>query len=127
MKLTPIFTALALICAHATLAADKHDHAHEHKPLQGGIVVEVKDVDYELVAKPDRLALYLRDHDKPVDVSKASAKITLLSGGKQQEVELKAAGDKLEAKGSFNVAPGTKAVAQVSVGGKSATVKFVLK
>jgi ABC-type nickel/cobalt efflux system permease component RcnA len=36
--------------AHA--AGEKHDHAHEHKPLHGGVVVEVKDMDYELVAKP---------------------------------------------------------------------------
>jgi hypothetical protein len=35
-------------------------------------VVEVKDMDYELVAKPATvIQLYLRDHGKPADVSKA--------------------------------------------------------
>lgn len=127
MKLISFITVLALTSTPVVFAADKHDHGHEHTPLHGGLVVEVKDMDYELVAKPDSLALYLRDHGKAVDVSKVTAKITLLSGTDKQEVELKAAGDKLEAKGSFKVAAGTKAMAQVTVGGKSSTAKFVLK
>jgi hypothetical protein len=68
--------ALALAGSAAFAAGDKHDHAHEHKPLHGGVVVEVKDMDYELVAKPTVIQLYLRDHGKPADVSKASAKLT---------------------------------------------------
>jgi hypothetical protein len=111
----------------AFAAGDKHDHAHEHKPLHGGVVVEVKDMDYELVAKPTVIQLYLRDHGKPADVSKASAKVTLLTGTEKQEVELKPAGDKLEATGSFKVGPGTKAVAVVTVGGKPATARFTVK
>ena len=92
------------------------------------MVVEVKDIDYELVAKPAIVQLYLRDHGKPADVSKASAKLTLLAGTDKQEVELKPAGDKLEATGSFKVGPGTKAVAVVSGAGKNAaTVRFTLK
>jgi len=44
-----------------------------------------------------------------------------------QRVELKPAGDKLLASGSFKVGPGTKAVA-VSIAGKPAgTVRFGLK
>lgn len=83
-----------------------------------GVLTTVKDVDYELVAKPDVLQLFVRDHGKPVDVSKTTAKVTLLSGADKQEVELKPTGDKLEAKGSFKVAPGTKVVAQFSSAGK---------
>ena len=98
-----------------------------HKPMQGGILATVKDVDYELVAKPDVLQLFVRDHGKPVDVSKATAKVTLLSGADKQEVELKPTGDKLEAKGSFKVSPGTKVVAQVNSAGKTASARFVLK
>lgn len=112
----------------AFAAGEKHDHAHEHKPLHGGVVVEVKDIDYELVAKPTAIQLHLRDHGKPADVSKATAKLTLLTGSEKQEVELKPAGDKLEATGSFKIAPGTKAVALVSQAGKPAgTVRFTLK
>ena len=110
-----------------TLPAHAHGEAHTHPPQHGGVVVEVKDIDLELVAKPDVLQLYLRDHGKPADVSKASAKVTLLNGTEKQEATLAPAGDRLEAKGSFRVAPGTKALAQVTVGGKVLSTRFEIK
>ncbi len=129
MKMQTLLASIALTLAGSAFAAgDKHDHAHEHKPMHGGVVVEVKDIDYELVAKPTMIQLHLRDHGKPADVSKASAKLTLLTGAEKQEVELKPAGDKLEASGTFKVGPGTKVVALVTIAGKSAgTVRFALK
>ncbi len=131
MKLHVFLSAIALSVASITAVAqptgNKHDHAHAHKPLHGGVVVEVKDIDYELVAKPDTIQLHVRDHGKPADVSKASAKVTLLTGSEKQEVELKPAGDRLEAAGSFKIGPGTKAVAVVTIGGKPATARFSLK
>ncbi len=123
MKTQALLASLTLALAGAAFAAGKHDH----KPLHGGVVVEVKDIDYELVAKPTVIQLHLRDHGKAVDVSKASAKVTLLTGTEKQEVELKPAGDKLEATGSFKVGPGTKAVAVVTVAGKPATARFTIK
>jgi len=102
-------------------------HDADHKPMQGGVLSTVKDVDYELVAKPDVLQLYMRDHGKPVDVSKTTAKVTLLSGADKQEVDLKPTGDKLEAKGTFKISPGTKVVAQVISAEKTSSVRFVLK
>ena len=125
MKLVQLIAALALAATGAAHAAD--DHGHDPKPLQGGVVVEVKDIEYELVAKPESLQLHLRDHGKAVDVSRATAKLTLLSGTQKQEVELKPAGDKLEAKGSFKIAANTKVIALVSRAGKSSTARFVLK
>lgn len=127
MKLATIVLAISLFASGTTLAADKHKHIDDHKPMHGGIVVESKDMDFELVAKPDLLQLYLRDHGKPMDISKASAKITLLAGTEKQDVELKPAGNRLEAKGQFKVIAGTKAVAQVSIAGKSSSVRFSLK
>ncbi len=127
MKFAQFLTIIALGTAGVSFAADKHDHGHEHKPLHGGVVVEVKDMDYELVAKADVLQLYLRDHGKPADISKISAKLTLLSGAEKQEVELKPAGDKLEATGSFKTTANTKVIAVVSTAGKSSTARFVLK
>jgi hypothetical protein len=124
---TPIAAIILALAGSAFAAGDKHDHAHEHKPLHGGVVVEVKDMDYELVARPDAMQLHLRDHGKAVDISKASAKLTLLAGTEKQEVELKPAGDKLEARGVFKVAANTKVVAVVSIAGKSSTARFVLK
>ena len=102
-------------------------HDADHKPMQGGVLSTVKDVDYELVAKPDVLQLYMRDHGKPVDVSKTTAKVTLLSGADKQEVELKPTGDKLQATGTFKVMAGTKVVAVISSGTKQATARFVIK
>ena len=125
MKLVQLIAALVLAATGTAFAAE--DHGHETKPLHGGVVVVVKDVEFELVAKPDSLQLHLRDHGKSVDVSKASAKLTLLAGTEKQEVELKPAGEKLEAKGSFKVAAKTKVVAIVSLAGKSSTARFVLK
>ena len=103
-------------------------HDADHKPMQGGVLTTVKDVDYELVAKPDVLQLFVRDHGKPVDVSKTTAKVTLLSGADKQEVELKPTGDKLEAKGSFKVGAGTKVLADVALNGKPAVAaRFTVK
>ena len=129
MKKHALLASIAIALAIPAFAAgEKHDHAHEHKPMHGGVVVEVKDMDYELVAKPTVIQLHLRDHGKPTDVAKASAKLTLLSGAEKQEVELKPAGDKLEATGTFKVGPGTKVVALVTIAGKPAgTVRFALK
>ncbi len=128
MKLHTLIATLALaVAGTAHAAGEKHDHAHEHKPMHGGVVVEVKDMDYELVAKATTIQLFLRDHGKTADVSKATAKVTLLTGTEKQEVELKPAGEKLEATGSFKVGPGTKAVAVVMVAGKPATARFTLK
>ena len=53
MKLSKLITLAALVAVGPAFAADKHDHAHEHESMHGGLVVEVKDVDLELVAKPD--------------------------------------------------------------------------
>lgn len=122
---TKFYTAatIALALAGAAHAGGTHDH----NPKHGGVVAEVKDMDYELVAKTNVIQLYLRGHGNTVDVSKASAKVTMLTGTDKQEVELKPAGDKLEATGSFKVGPGTKAVAVVTVAGKPATARFTLK
>lgn len=120
-----LLTAAALVSGGGALAAGE-DH---HKPQYGGIVVEGKQADFELVAKPDVLQLYLSDHGKKMDHSKASAKVTLLAGKDKQEVTLAPAGtDKLEAKGSFKVAAGTKVVAVVTNAGKSVgTARFEIK
>ena len=101
MKNQAFFAFITLVLAGSAFATGaKHDHVHDHKPLHGGVVVEVKDIDYELVARPTTILLYLRDHGKAIDVSRASARITLLTGTERQQVELEPAADKLEAVGS---------------------------
>ena len=116
--------ALLGLAAGAATAAGTHDPA----PAKGGILVSGKEADYELVAKPTVIQLYVSDHGKPKDLSKASAKLTLLSGAEKQEVELKPAGDRLEATGTFKTGAGAKAVVVVSDGGKTlGTARFTLK
>lgn len=127
MKTTHLLAALTLaFCGTAQAAGD---HGHEHKPMHGGIVAEANDIDYELVARADSLTLHMRDHGKPVKTEGASAKLTLLNGTEKAEAVLAPGGEgKLEAKGTFKVAAGTKVVALVTRDGKKpANVRFVLK
>lgn len=126
MKTMFLAAALAFFAA-SSVAQDRHGHAHE--PRHGGVVSEYKGMEMELVARPDVVQLYLRAHKGGVlDVSRASAKVTLLTGTEKQEIELKPAGDRLEARGRFKVGKGTKAVAVVKgVGRGDATARFSLK
>ena len=116
--------ALAACVAGPAWAAGEHDHA----PKNGGIVVENKAGDLEIVAKPDLLQIFISDHGKPVSLEGAKAKVTLLNGTEKSEAELLPAGNKLEAKGSFKVAKGTKGLAVLTLAGKSpATARFEVK
>lgn len=126
MKFSQVLIALAVSISGTAFAAD--DHGHEAKPMHGGVTAQAKDVDYELVAKADKLQLFMRDHGKPFDVSGMTAKATLLTGSDKQEVQLQPVDGKLEAAGNFKVASGTKAVVAVSKVGKAvASVRFTLK
>lgn len=77
-------TLSALVMSMPAFAADDHRghdhaqkkgaaHAHDAKPLYGGIVTVVKDIHYELVARPDSIALYIADPGKPVEVKSVDA------------------------------------------------------
>ena len=128
MNLKQLMLVATVVVSIPAFASDAHEHTHNPQPAHGGVVVEAKDIDFELVAQPELIQLYLHNHGKPVDIAGGSAKVTLLSGAEKQEVELKPAGDHLEAKGSFKVGSGTKAVAVVNVAGNpSATARFTVK
>ncbi|RZJ57152.1 MAG: hypothetical protein EON49_16345 [Acidovorax sp.] len=120
---------LALAVSGAAFAAGNHAHGDDHKPQHGGIVAGTNDMDYELVAKPDAITLYLRDHGKAASSEGVTAKLTLLNGTEKSEAVLAPAGEgKLEAKGTFKVAAGTKVVALVTLPGKKpANVRFAVK
>ena len=51
----------------------------------------------------------------------------LLAGAEKQAIELKPVDGKLEAKGSFKVAAGSKVVAAITFGSKTTTARFALK
>lgn len=119
-----ILTAALGLGSPLALATGNHDHTPRH----GGVVVETKVGDVEIVAQPTHIHLYISDHGKVVSLDGASARVTLLNGQEKTEVQLAPAGNRLEAQGSFKVGKGTKGVAVLSLAGKSATTaRFVIK
>ncbi|MFZ3118282.1 MAG: hypothetical protein WA159_08185 [Variovorax sp.] len=59
MTLRSLLLAVSLVVSAETALA--HGDEHAHTPLHGGVVAEVKDMDYELVAKPGVVQRWLRD------------------------------------------------------------------
>ena len=123
-------SAVVLLLVALTLPVSLPANADgEHKPKYGGVVTVVKDVQYELVAKPDSIALFIEDHGRKVDTKGANAKLVLLTGGEKTEILLVPMGENgLGAKGPFKVGAGTKAVATIALAGKPAiSARFELK
>ena len=123
MKKT-LFAPLLIATALALSAFAAEDHAPKH----GGVVVETKAGDLELVAKPELIVIHVSDHGKPMKLTSASGKVTVFNGNDKTEAPLALIGDKLEAKGSFKLGAGTKVLADVAVNGKPAVAaRFTLK
>ena len=102
--------------------------AEDHAPKHGGIVVETKAGDLELVAKPELIVIHVSDHGKPMKLTSGSGKVTVFNGNDKTEAPLVLVGEKLEAKGSFKVAAGAKVLAEVSLNGRpAASAGFTLK
>lgn len=118
--------ALAAALAFAGAANAQHEHG---APRHGGVAVETKALDFEVVAKADRIQVYVGEHGKAVKLAGAKGKVTLLTGSEKSEAELAPVGDDyLEARGSFKVGKGTKGIAVVTLAGKpAATARFELK
>jgi hypothetical protein len=116
---------LALVVASPSWA-NGEDH---HKPQHGGLVAPGVQMDLELVAKPERIVVYVSDHGKKGNTAGATGKLTLLSGKEKAEAVLKPVGeDRMEAEGPFKLGPGTKLVASVVLANKkSANARFTLK
>lgn len=121
---TITLAAASLFLAFGGPALAAGDHAAKH----GGIFVETKALDFEIVARPDGIQVYVADHGKPVKLDGAKGKVTLLNGTEKTEVDLVVAGDRLEAKGAFKVQQGTKGIAAVTLAGKpGAVARFQVK
>jgi len=122
MRTAATFFAVAFLAITPAIAADGH------KPNYGGVVMEIGHIQYELVAQADSISIYVEDHGKKIDTKGATAKVTLLTGKEKSEATLApAGGNKLLSSGTFNVKPGTKAVAVVTLAGKApATARFVI-
>ena len=123
-----MFKTITIAAAIALSGASAYAQKDDHGPKHGGIFVETKALDFEVVAKPDLIQVYVADHGKAVKLDGAKGKVTLLNGTEKTEVDLTPAGDKLEAKGAFKVAKGTKGIASVTLAGKSAaSARFEVK
>lgn len=122
MKYVVSSILIAAALAAPALAAD------DHAPKHGGVVVETKVGDMELVARPDAIVIHVSDHGKPMKLTSASGKITVFNGSEKTEAPVTLAGDRLEAKGSFKVGAGAKVLAEVAINGKPAVAaRFTLK
>ena len=53
-----------------------------HKPMHVCVLVTVKDIDYELLADAKAVQIYVRDHGKVDDLSKATGAYKLSPGTK---------------------------------------------
>lgn len=119
-----LLSTLVLACTVVVPARAADDHAPKH----GGVVVETKAGDMELVAKPDLIVIHVSDHGKPMKLTSGSGKVTVFNGNEKTEAQLALVGEKLEAKGSFKVGTGAKVLAEVSLNGKPAVAaRFTLK
>lgn len=118
-------SSLLSLLAVASLATSLHvapalaGAGHDHGPKYGGVVREVKNIAYELVAKPDSLTLYVSDHGKPVATQGATAEAVIYAGNEKTAVKLEPAGDnRLVAQGTFKVGVGVRVVLTTTLPGK---------
>ncbi len=126
----PVLALVMVALAPAASAADDHKHDKKaHTGHHGGVVAMAGHTEYELVAKPDVLTIYVSEEEKPVPTKGASGTLTLLVGKEKTSGTLVPAGDnRLEAKGAFKPAPGARVVATVTLPGhKAEQVRFTLK
>jgi hypothetical protein len=127
------FHSLKSLCAAALLLSASAITtapvlAHGAAPARhGGVVQSANDMSFELASADDGAVVYVVDHDNDRDASKMSGKLTVLNGVDKSEAELKpAGGNKLQAKG-IKLGKGAKAVATVTEGRKTTTVRFTIK
>ena len=106
--------------------------AGQNKPIEvrhGGVVVQVGDMEYELVAKPDSLSLFVYDDDKPASTKGGKATVVLMTGSEKKVAQLEpAGGNKFKAKGTFAVKAGSKALTTIELSGRNKEeIQFTLK
>lgn len=72
----------------AALAHAEHSHSQH-----GGIVAEAGEAQFEIVARENKLTVFVTNHGAPVATAGASGKLTILAGNSKRELELKPDGD----------------------------------
>lgn len=104
----------------ATVVAPVHaGGGHDHGPRHGGVVRNLHNLSYELVAQPDSLTLYVSDHGKPISTRGAKAEAVIHAGNETRTVKLEPAGEnQLTAQGNFRVGLGVRVVVTTTLAGK---------
>lgn len=126
-------SSILSLCAAAGLAATLNAApvfaGAGHGPQHGGVVRELHNVSYELVATPDSLTLHLSDHGKPISTKGGKAEAVIYAGNQKTAVTLEPAGENLMvAKGTFKVGVGVRVVLTTTLPGKTpAKATFNLK
>ncbi|MDH4394796.1 MAG: hypothetical protein QE278_03865 [Limnobacter sp.] len=124
IKLQATAVGMALVFG-ASLAFAQQPDVHDLKPVHGGVVSQANHKEFELVIKPDSTQLHVRDHGKPMDLSQASAKLTVLDSGQKQELTLTGQGALLKGNGVQLKGSAYTAVATVEFANKKkTTVRF---
>lgn len=121
----PLMWVLGAAACLLWVPAQAHGDA---KPLYGGIVQVLSDMQCELVPQPDGALLYVVDHGEPADATRMSGNLTVLNGTRKSEAELKSAGgNKLQAR-DIPLGSGARVVASLRAPqGKTVTVRFAVK
>lgn len=123
MQLKSILCALGLVLTQPVFA-----HGEHGKPQYGGLYGEAGSFQAELVTGPAEVSLYLSVHGEVLSSQGATAKLTVLGAGDKRELVLNPAGaNRLTAKLGSPLVKGSKAVASITLPGKSvATVRYSL-
>jgi hypothetical protein len=92
-------------------------HAEHGQSQQGGIVAEAGEAQFEIVAKENKLTVFVTNHGAPVATAGASGKLTILAGSNKQEVELKPEADN-RMTGQGAITPQAKLLVMIQLPGK---------
>lgn len=120
-----VLLATALLAMPATAMA----HGPAPHAANGGTMAETSNDHWvELVVRGDVVTAYVTDPDlKPVPSAQLGGKATILIGGKREEVTLAPGGaNTLTGKLAAPAAGKMTAVLALTIGGKSATVRFAM-
>ena len=107
----------------SVVAGPGHDHGKDHKAMHGGLFYQAT-YDYELVLRDGEVKLFVTDHGKAVELSGATARVTILMGNKKTDIVMAPTGAFFSAKTTIKPEKGSKAVAQIKIGGESSTARF---
>ena len=121
-----IGVAISMMLSTSLIAAEEQGVAEVR---HGGVTTMLKNRDYELVAKPNSLTVFVYQDEKPASTKSATGTLTLSEGDSKTTVTLQPTGvNVMEAKGAFKVGAGAKAVATITLSGrKPQEVHWTLK